>query len=354
VGTTLLLLIPGRRLAYAIITRLGHGELLILFGVFVALVPGYALFEAVGLKGDLGALLLGALLAPHSRSGEIAKAILSVKELLLVAFFVSIGLYGLPTLAQLGLGLVLLVLIPIQTIGYVVILSWLRMRRRTATLAGLALANNSEFGLIVAATAVSSGLIDDGWLATMSVAVAAGLVLAAMVNTQAEPIADWVESRWPDANLERLDPHERPIPLHEVDALVLGLGRVGQAAYNHLRHPGDLQVLGIEHDEERVAHLKNLGYDVVAGDASDAELWRRLVAVRSLRVVCLAMPFHEENLVALRVVRARGFTGRVVAVALHDDSADLLRQAGADEVLHLYSGAGAGLAEAALLPTQRK
>lgn len=344
---TLLLLFPGRRLIIAIWDRLGHGEILVVFAVFLALLPGYFLFEAVGLEGDLGAIAIGMLLASHPRSDELSKSIFSVKELMLVAFFLSIGLQGLPSLSQIGLGLLLLLLLSVQSLGYFVVISWFGMRRRTAILAALVLANNSEFALIVATTAIGAGLLAPEWLTTVSVAVAASFLVGTALNVRADPIADWVEARWPDPHPDRLHPGERPVPLDDVDALVLGMGRVGRACYLRLVE-SNRTVLGIEHDEDRVDRLKQQGINVMWGDAVDADLWRRLTAVPTLRKVVLAMPFHHANLDALRVVRAKGFTGRVAAVAQWAEDRDELIAEGADEVLHLYTGAGAALADAVM------
>ncbi|HPV90271.1 MAG TPA: potassium transporter Kef, partial [Ornithinibacter sp.] len=83
-------------------------------------------------------------------------------------------------------------------------------------------------------------------------------------------------------------------------------------------------------------------------DATDSSLWRRLVAVRTLRTVVLAMPFHEANLATIEVVRARSFTGTVAAVARYDDEVTELHANGANTVLHVYSGSGVALADAAL------
>ena len=58
----LLALLLLRPLAMRALERSGHDELLLLFGVGLAL-GGGSLAEAVGLSGELGALLLGALLA---------------------------------------------------------------------------------------------------------------------------------------------------------------------------------------------------------------------------------------------------------------------------------------------------
>lgn len=63
----LLLLLPLLRpLFFKILERTGHGELQILFAMFLALVVGVNGFQLVGLKGDLGALVIGMLLAPHT------------------------------------------------------------------------------------------------------------------------------------------------------------------------------------------------------------------------------------------------------------------------------------------------
>src|SRR5699024_765461 len=52
----LFLLVPARKLIIPLLERLGHGEMVVLLAVFLAMDPGYILFESVGLKGDLGAV----------------------------------------------------------------------------------------------------------------------------------------------------------------------------------------------------------------------------------------------------------------------------------------------------------
>ena len=85
-----LLLLPLRPLLHALLQRVGHGELQVLYGFILAL-GGAELFELVGLKGDLGALVLGVLIASHSKAEEMAKTMLGFKDLFLLGFFLSIG-----------------------------------------------------------------------------------------------------------------------------------------------------------------------------------------------------------------------------------------------------------------------
>jgi predicted Kef-type K+ transport protein len=75
----LVALIPLRLVLYKILDRVGHGELLILFGITVALI-GADLFELVGIKEDAGALVFGMLLANHPKSTELAKELPVLKS----------------------------------------------------------------------------------------------------------------------------------------------------------------------------------------------------------------------------------------------------------------------------------
>ena len=62
-----LLLIPFRPVLHKLLERVGHDELLVLYGFLLAM-GGAALFEMLELKGDLGALVLGLLAARRARA----------------------------------------------------------------------------------------------------------------------------------------------------------------------------------------------------------------------------------------------------------------------------------------------
>ena len=63
--TALLLLLPlARPVLLWLLNRVGHGELLLLFGIGLAM-GTYELFELLHLKGGLGALIIGVLIQQH-------------------------------------------------------------------------------------------------------------------------------------------------------------------------------------------------------------------------------------------------------------------------------------------------
>ena len=218
----LLLLVPASWPARRVLARIDHGELLTLVGVTLALVPGYALFDAAGLKGDLGALAVGVLLAPSARAEEVAKAVFSVKELLLVAFFLSVGLHGAPDASGIVLAVVLVALVPVKAALFALLLRASGFRVRTATRAAASLASYSEFALIVVVAAASAGALGPDWLVMVSTAVALSFVVASVTSAAVDRLSSAASHRLPDP--VRLHPEERPVDLRRADALVLGMG----------------------------------------------------------------------------------------------------------------------------------
>jgi glutathione-regulated potassium-efflux system ancillary protein KefC len=325
-----------------------HGELQALFGIFVALVPGYALFESLNVKGDLGALVMGVLLAGNAAASELSRALVSIKDLLLVGFFVNIGYTGTLDLQGLLLGVLLVILIPGQSLLYMWLLRLFRLRRRTSVLAGLALANHSEFALIIIAVGVEADLLDAEWLVIASVAVAVSFVLSSVLNNRTSTLLPRITARMPQVAEADLHPDDRYIDLGDAQAVVLGMGRLGQSAYHRLEDHYGLRVLAVEISPQRVEQLRGEGMNIVVGDAEDEEFWQRLARASQVEVAILAMPFHGSNAIALKRLQESGFSGRVVAIALYDDHARALLEGGATQVLQIYDGAGVEMADRAM------
>ncbi len=329
--------------------KLGHGEMGALFGMVMALVPGYALFEWLGLSGSLGALVMGLVLAPSAGSDQLSHTLFTVKELLLVGFFVSIGFMGLPTLDNLKIGLLLVLLLPVQAVLYWAILWVLGLRNRTGVLTALLLSNYSEFALIVAALGVEAGWLSRHWLLSLVVAVSAGFVLSSLCNPRNASAASRFAQKLPARPPHKIHPEDRPVDIGAANAIVLGMGRVGRAAYLQLHDEYGYKVLGVEHDPNRLLSLRGRGINVIEGDATDYDFWTRVVRNGIVEVVVLAMPSQHANIDALHEMRRIGYKrGTVAAVALYREDVEELQDLGIDVVVHLYEGAGEALADRAV------
>jgi predicted Kef-type K+ transport protein len=344
----LIVLWPAAKLMKIMLDRVGHGDLQVLYGAFLSLVVGYSLFEAVGVKGDLGALIVGMLLASHPATAGLAKSLFHLKELFLVGFFLSVGLGALPDLSMMLMAVLLLLVLPLKSGLYLLVLMRFRLRTRTGVLSTLALANYSEFGLIVAAIAATAGWLSPEWLVVISLALAGSFVLAAPLNTASERI--YQRFKAPLAGLEapELLAADQPIALGAVDAVVLGMGRIGGGAYQRLVSHHGMNVLGVDNDTETLQMHLATGRQVIEGDAVDSDFWDKLVICESLKLVLLAMPSHAGNVHALAQLEHRSFAGHIVAIVKYADEVELLRGLGADEVFLVDAEAGSALADDAV------
>ncbi|MCE9687608.1 cation:proton antiporter [Shewanella sp. AS16] len=341
-----LLLLPLLRpLIYKVFDRVGHGELLVLFGLVMALVVGAWLFEAVGLKPDLGALAIGILLAGHKKSSELAKSLFYFKELFLVAFFLTIGLNGLPTLADIGLAGILVMLLPLKILLFVYLLTRFRLRSRTSMLAGFNLGNYSEFGLIVAAVATSRGWLAPHWLVIIAVALSISFLLAAPFNAAVGNIYQKYQHWLTRLERHPLHPEDRRIQLGDPRFLILGMGRIGTGAYDELSSRAGGEILGIEHKQDLVDSHRAKGRNVVQGDAADSDFWEKLDKAPNLELVLLAMPHHAGNLFAVEQLKRLDYQGKLSAIVQYSDDAQSLRDSGVHSVYNLYDAAGAGFVD---------
>ncbi len=335
----LLLLIPARPLIIRVLSLSGHDELFTLFGLALAIL-GADLFELVGVKGDLGALILGTLLAGHPLGKELAKNLLQFKDLFLVGFFVSIGLSGWPVEELVYVAVLVGVLAPLKSPLYFWLMTRFMTRPRTALLSSAALSNYSEFGLIVIAIASKEGLIDPQWSAALSLSIAVSFLLSTGINLKVHPF--YLNNF---STLRRFRNRKLDVGLPDcsnVEVIVLGMGRIGSGAYDilHRRH-GDA-VLGVDDNDQKLESCRERQQRVVAADASDPLFWMN-VDLGQVEQILIALTNHRENMLVGKLIRDMGYEGLITAaIRFEDEAKDLARYDIAS--FNVYAEAGAGLA----------
>jgi hypothetical protein len=327
-------------------TRSGHGELLLLFGLFAALVAGAGGFELVGLKADLGALIIGVMLAGHEKSSELAKTLMGFKDLLLVGFFLTIGLAGAPNLAAIGVAALLVAVTPLKVALFYLLLTRFKLRARSSLLGSLSLANYSEFGLIVAAVGASQGWLGTEWLVIIALALSATFVIASPLNTAADALYVRYREKLCRFETDARHPDDQPIDPSGATIGVFGMGRIGTMAYDFLHDKYGETVIGVDFDKQKVCEHSEAVRRVVYGDPTDPDFWSRVIRPETeARMVLLTMPKHQANLAAVRHLVDVGFPGRITAIAQYDDQVEELREAGAHAAFNIYNEAGLGFAE---------
>ena len=342
----LLALFPAMPLIKKMINKSGHGELLPLTGFILAL-GGYHLFELVNIKGDLGALIFGIMLAQHEKASELAKSLLSFKDLFLIGFFLTIGLTALPDITMILMALVFCLLIPIKALLFFGLFTSLRLRGRTSYLSSLVLSNYSEFGLIVGALAVSLGLLGNTWLVVIALSVSISFVITSILyRTSHSQYHRYKETIKRFEKNRRLKEDIYPT-LHNAEFLVLGMGRVGRGAFNALSKLTEVNVWGMDADRVKIKELADEGLNVICGDGEDIDLWDNL-DIRDVQLVLLALPSIQDSINITRQLKNAGYTGKVAAIARYEDEVSSLLENGVDKVFNFFTEAGLGFAEESL------
>jgi predicted Kef-type K+ transport protein len=338
----LLLLLPLARPAIAwLLARCGHGELLVLFGAALAIGGGEA-FAAAGLSAELGALLLGTMLADHKRGQELTSVLWGLKELFLVGFFLNIGLSGVPTWSSFANALLLVVLLPLKGAIFFLLLIGLGLRARTSFLTAVSLMTYSEFALIVIDVAVNNQLLGSQWVIVTALAVALSFIAAAPFNAFAHEIFSAMSPWLTRLEREKRHPDDEPISLGRAEILIVGMGRVGSGAYDYLKQQ-DENIVGIDSDPAKIESNVREGRRVAYADAEDPSFWQRLNLDR-LRAIMLAVPDLQAKVSAAHALRRRGYRGLLSATHLYPEEREPILEAGCDVTYNYYTEAGVGFA----------
>ncbi|NVJ51788.1 MAG: cation:proton antiporter [Gammaproteobacteria bacterium] len=335
-----------RKPIYLLLERVGHGELLPLLGFFLAF-GGYELFSLVGIKGDLGALILGILVAGHNKSTELYKSLIGFKDLFLIGFFLSIGFTALPTIEMVVLALGFTVLLPLKILLFFIIFNRFGLRARTSFLSALVLGNFSEFGLIVIALCIEQTWLAKEWLVILALSVSFSFIITSITYRQAHRIYRTFNStinRFENSRVRRDDTFKLP---QEAEILVIGMGRVGKGTYHSLCKLVENRVWGIDSDEERVKRLQDSGYRVLFGDGEDSDLWQNMDLTHT-RLVLIALPYIQDIKNIQDQLRSVNYPGKVVAIARYEDQIEQLTECGIDRIFNFYTEAGVGFAEESL------
>lgn len=330
---------------FRVLTKSGHGELQILYGLVLAL-GGAALFEAVDLKADLGALVFGALLANHPKSQELAKALFSIKELFLLGFFLSIGMAGFPNNITFLVVALLIPFLVIKTSLFFLLFTRFKVRAGPATTTSIGLGNYSEFGLIVTTVAVSHQWVSQEWIVVMAVLVASSFAVSSATNNYTDVfynhLSSWLEKFQRTTRLKG----DEDIDLSGIEILVCGMGRVGTGAYDQLIHQGEERILGLDSDEKIINRQCENGRKACTTDVTSPDFWNQLDINNSdIKWILLCTSNVYANSITANFARHKGFKGFISSTTHYPDEHYTLKHAGVDAVFNIYAEAGVGLVQ---------
>lgn len=329
-----------------VIPRLTHHlarsvELLALFAIAWA-VSLAALGDALGFSKEVGAFLAGVSLASTPYREAISARLVGLRDFLLLFFFIDLGArLEMESLGnELGAAVVLSLFVLLgNPLIVMIIMGLMGYRKRTGFLAGLTVAQISEFSLILTALGMSLGHLDSSAMGLVTlvglITISGSTYMILYSHPLYDRLAPWL------GIFERRHPHREdggdPAAGQGLDIVVLGLGRYGRGLAWTLRQRG-YRVLGVDFDPETVRALRREGYAVHYGDAEDPEFLATL-PLQGVPWVVSTVRERQANLALLQGLQQHGYGGAVAVTAHHAADAEQLRRAGARLVLLPFADA---------------
>lgn len=320
------------------------GELLVLFGIAWAVVFA-AIGDLLGFSKEVGAFLAGVSIASTPYREALSTRLTSLRDFLLLFFFISLGaqvevrLLDAQILPAVVLSLFVLIGNPLIVM---VIMGLMGYRKRTGFLAGLTVAQISEFSLVFAALGLSLGHIGANTLGLITLVGLVTIGLSTYLIIYSHRLYEWLAPY--------LGAFERGVPHREQkldgaggertrDVILFGLGRFGENVARGLREQG-ASVHGVDFDPQLVARWQAGGLAAQYGDAEDPEFPSTLPLVAT-RWVVSTIPEFNINLALMQALRSHGYTGHYALTAHHARDAEALKRHGADLVLNPFEAAAA-------------
>ncbi len=339
----LMLLVVALLMRYVIpklLNRLAHSpELLILFAISWAMM-GATVGYLLGFSQEVGAFLAGISLASTHYRELIGARLVSLRDFLLLFFFISLGAsLEMETLdAQVGNALLLSAFVLIgNPLIVMAIMGYMGYRKRTGFLAGLTVAQISEFSLILAALGFSLGHIDQETVGLITLVGLITISASTYMILYSHNLYTWLSPYMGIFEREvafrevALDQQEQARP---TEVIVFGLGRFGMVIAQTLQKKG-VQVLAVDFDPLLIQETAEHGVPTRYGDAEDPEFIRSLPLTEAKWVVSTLRDRHV-NMALYQSLQSVGFDGKVALAVNKQSEIAAFKNLGVESVLLPY------------------
>ena len=350
--------------AQSLVSTFGRGILLTIFLVFISskLLPSLSsffaksqeylflfsiawgfglatLFSYIGFSVEIGALIAGVALSISPYAQEISSKLKPLREFFIVMFFILLGsglvLDNFSQIIRPSLIFSLFVLVGDPLI-VMIMMGVLGYNRKTGFLAGLSMAQISEFSLILIALGVQLGHISNYILSIVTLVGIITIALSSYLIMYGERLYAYVEKYL--KIFEKKRAHEEMDFIGNYDIILFGGNRVGYDFIKTFKHFGQA-FLCVDFDPDIVSELKQRGINCKYGDAEDSEFLDDLKLAES-KIVVSTIPDFDTNLFILKKVRDTSAGPLVILISYNLEEAIKLYDRGASYVVmpHFISG----------------
>ncbi|MBZ9729035.1 cation:proton antiporter [Salegentibacter sp. JZCK2] len=311
-------------------------ELLTLFAIAWA-VSLASIGELIGFSGEVGAFLAGISLASSDFKDVISSRLVSLRDFLLLFFFVNLGanlnlsIIGSQVVPALYFSVFVLVGNPIIVL---IIMGAMGYRKRTSFLAGLTVAQISEFSLIFAGLGLAVGHITEEVVGLITLVGLITIGLSTYLILYSHQIYEFISPAL--SIFQKQHPYrEGQMQINEskkYDVIIIGLGRFGKRLSEMLDEHPEINFLGIDFDSGIIKEWKRNGRDVIYGDMEDPELLEQIPYDNSVMIIS-TVANNELSRHLITSLKQNNYKGEVFLTALTEKDHVQLDNYGAQDIL---------------------
>lgn len=316
----------------------GSQEFLFLFAIAWGL-GSAALFQKIGLSSEIGALLAGICLATQPYAQEIASRLRPLRDFFVIVFFIALGanldLHHIGTMFGI-IVISILIAVIIKPLVAMAVMGYLGYTKRTSFKTAVALAQVSEFSIVLILLGEKRGIISASvvtaitFIALISIAASSYLIIFSdRIYGVLEKYLDIFERK--HTNNEIASPHE-------YELVLLGYQKGGHEFVKVFRQLSKSFVV-IDYDPDVIDTLEQKKIHHIYGDATDEELLEE-ANVAKAKLVVSTITDVQANSFLLDFLHRKRSEAVVITQADNPRQASTLYQDGASYVIlpHFIGG----------------
>ena len=298
-------------------------ELTLLFGVAWAIVLA-AISILIGLSMEIGAFVAGVSLASTAYRESLGARMVSLRDVMLLFFFIELGasLTFADALGQLWPAIVLSVFVLVgKPLIVFAIMGWMGYRSITSFRTGVALAQISEFSLILIALGYSLGQVDSAVLSLVTLVAVFTITVSSYLILYTDklfPLMQGFIHLFERGKASAVDEESQSLSF---DAIVIGSGRFGTEVISGLISSGS-SVLAVDLDPDALARARELGAETLFGDVGDPDFAKMLPIHQTGTLICTA-PDRSTNTLLLESLKSLDYGGELYLTALDNQTAEM-------------------------------
>lgn len=301
-------------------------ELTLIFGVSWALSLA-AISHSLGLSMEIGAFIAGVALASTPYRESLSGKMVSLRDIMVLFFFIQLGssLSLSDAVQQLLPAIVISVFVLVaKPLIVMVIMRWLGYRNQVSFKTSMAIAQISEFSLILMALGFSLGQVNQAALSLVTLVAVITITLSTYFILYSVRIYQWLQPLLKRFDVPAEDRLDEDAIESRYDAIVIGAGRLGSNVIGGLAEKG-ANLLVVDHNPDALSKLASEGFATLYGDISDPEFAYSLPLNEADAVICTAQE-RGTNLVLLETLDRFGYEGQICLTAMDAPTAVLLQE----------------------------